>query len=122
MKITLLGEPKSTSHIYKFACRGTFPSAYMSKEGKELKESYQWQAKASYKSSQPLTVPLEIKVDLYFGTKRKCDIDNFNKILFDSLTGIVWEDDSQIMRSITEKHYDKQNPRIEIEINKLPTC
>jgi Holliday junction resolvase RusA-like endonuclease len=91
----------------------------MTKEGKGLKESYQWQAKSAYKGKKIITGPIEIDVKLYFGTKRRCDIDNFNKILFDSLTGVVWEDDSQVMRSTTEKHYDKGNPRIEIDIKEI---
>jgi Holliday junction resolvase RusA-like endonuclease len=32
-------------------------------------------------------------IALYFGTKGKTDLDNFNKIGLDALTGIVWEDD-----------------------------
>lgn len=116
MKLTLLGEPKSTSHIYKFTCRGSFPSMYMSAQGKALKEDYQWQAKSQCKGVKPLTGDVKLEVKLYFGTKRKCDIDNFNKICYDALTGIVWEDDSQIIKVTTEKFFDKTNPRIELTI------
>lgn len=115
VSITLIGSPRSTGNIYKTMCRGNFPRTYMTNEGKSLKESYQWQSKSQFKFP-PILGDIEVSVHLYFGTKRRCDIDNFNKILFDSLTGIVWTDDSQIIRSVTEKHYDKYNPRIEIEI------
>jgi len=37
----------------------------------------------------------------------------------DALTGIVWEDDSQIVEALVKKRYDKENPRIEIVINTL---
>lgn len=88
----------------------------MSAEGKALKLDYQWQAKSQQKGLQPLTGPIKLSVDLYFGTKRKCDIDNFNKLCYDALTGIVWEDDSQIVEVTTRKFYDKLQPRIEITI------
>lgn len=114
-RVVLKGEPRSTSHIYKSACRGKFPSVYMSVEGKALKESYQRQAKSQFKR-KPLARELEVWVTLYFGTKRKCDIDNFCKILLDSLTGIVWVDDSQIVELHTSKRYDKKEPRIEVEV------
>lgn len=115
--ITLLGEPKSTSHIYKVACR-PFPSVYMSKDGKTIKESYQWQAKSQYKG-KPMAGSLKIDVGLYFGTKRKSDIDNFSKLLLDALKGLVFVDDSQIMEASFSKHYDKENPRIVLTVKEL---
>ena len=113
--IILHGEPKSTSHIYKMTCRGRFASMYMSKEGKMIKDSYIKQTIAQW-ANKPIIGDIRVYIELYFGTKRKCDIDNFNKILLDSMTGIVWEDDSQITDMRIIKLYDKENPRIEITV------
>ena len=111
--LKLLGEPRSTNHIYKMTCRGRFASMYMSAEGKSLKEDYQWQLKSQWK--QPIiTRDVELEVKLFFGTKRKNDIDNFNKLLLDSMTGIVFVDDSQITKLTISKHYSKEDPRIEV--------
>ncbi len=118
IKIILLGEPKSTSHVYMMTCRGKFASMYMSKKGKGLKEDYQWQTKSQYKG-KPIEGKIGMVVSLYFGTKRRADIDNFNKLLYDALTGIVWLDDSQIHQVLTLKYYDKENPRIEVEVKEL---
>ncbi len=115
MKIILKGEPKSTSHIYKTMCRGSWPTTYMTTKGKSIKEDLGWQAKQQWKG-KPLDGDVSIAIDLYFGTKRRCDWDNFHKLSMDALTGIVWEDDSQIQMAIVNKHYDKENPRIEIDI------
>lgn len=41
---------------------------------------------------------LEVDLTLNFKDKTKRDIDNYCKGIFDSLTGILWEDDSQIVR------------------------
>lgn len=92
---------------------GRFPRVYMTNDGKHLKNSYGWQAKEQFKG-KPLEGELETELKLFFGRKGKHDIDNFNKLIFDALSGIVWVDDSQIKRSITEMGYDKENPRIEI--------
>lgn len=100
-------------------CRGRFASVYMSKDGKDLKESYQWQAKTQWKD-KTLSGAILLEIRLYFGINRKHDIDNYGKILLDSLTGIVWKDDSQITKMTIEKFLDKENPRIEIEV--IPTC
>jgi Holliday junction resolvase RusA-like endonuclease len=118
LQITLKGEPKSTSHIYAYHCKFGFPQGYMNKAGKDLKEDYQWQAKSQYRG-KPIKGDIILRVSLYFGTKIKCDIDNFNKIVYDALTGIVWEDDSQIKTVMTTKYYDKKSPRIELEISTL---
>lgn len=112
--ITLRPAPLSTNNIYKIASK-PFPRVYMSKEGKELKESYQGQIKAFWGHGIISgTVALYIKV--YYGDKRKHDIDNGNKLLFDSLTGIVFKDDSQIEQLGITKYYDKEDPRVEIEV------
>lgn len=48
----------------------------------------------------------------------KSDIDNYIKALFDSLNGIVWQDDRQIVDLIAHKYYSDK-PRIEIEVEPL---
>lgn len=118
MKVVLLGEPKSTQSIYKYACRGSFPTMYMTKEGKDIKESYQIQAKSQYRG-EPLSEALTVTVALFFRLNRVHDIDNYNKLLLDACTGVLWNDDSQIEHMITTKAYDKDNPRIELTVNKL---
>jgi len=116
--LTLLGSPLSTNNIYRSVCRGRFPTVYMSPQGKALKESYQWQAKMLHKG-KPLEGDLEISIVIFQKTKRKTDWDNFNKIVMDSLSGIVWVDDSQIQVAHVEKAYDKENPRIELTIKNI---
>ena len=118
IKIVLLGEPKSTGSIYKMVCRGKFGTYYMSAEGKKKKESYIEQVAKQYKGAI-LDGDIHIDIKLYFGTKRRVDWDNFHKLSMDSLTGIVWTDDSQIQKATVEKFFDKENPRIELEISKV---
>tara|TARA_R110000868_G_scaffold99181_3_gene273063 strand:+ start:264 stop:626 length:363 start_codon:yes stop_codon:yes gene_type:complete len=115
IKITLKGSPQSTNAIYKTMCRGNFPNRYMSPKAKSLKEDYMWQIKSQYKGKL-LAGSLRIAVGLYFGTKRISDWDNFHKLSMDACTGLVWVDDSQIQEAHVIKHYDKENPRIELSI------
>lgn len=117
--ITLTGEPRSTQNCYKYSCaRGGFLRGYMKAECSTLKEDYQWQAKTQWKGGL-ISTDLEIHIRIYFGTKRKADWDNFHKLSMDALTGIVWEDDSLITVAHVSKHYDRLNPRIEIDIKTL---
>jgi Holliday junction resolvase RusA-like endonuclease len=110
--ITLLGEPKSTQHIYRNTCRAT----YMTAEGKALKEAYQWEAKSQWKG-KPLQGDVALSITLFFGTKRRADLDNFNKLSLDALTGIAYEDDSQVAELYLKRAYDKARPRIQITVS-----
>lgn len=108
--IILKGNPISTNNCYynmKINIR------VLTAKAKALKEDYTWQAKMQCKHS-PLSEDLEVFIKIYFGTKRKVDWDNYHKLTMDSLTGIIWVDDSQIQKATVEKFYDKENPRIEV--------
>lgn len=88
----------------------------MRKEAKELKESYVKQANEQY-WCELLTWDLSVTIELYFWDKRKRDWDNWHKLTMDALTGVVWEDDSQIKSAhIYIRGIDKENPRIEVTI------
>jgi Holliday junction resolvase RusA-like endonuclease len=69
----------------------------MTAEGKALKEQYQWEARSQWKG-KPFEGDIEVSIMLYFGTKRRADVDNFNKLSLDALTGIAYVDDSQIAK------------------------
>lgn len=110
-KISLLGNPLSTNNIYRR--HGNI--IYLTTEGKTLKESYMWQIKSQY-HSQPLLESVKLTVELYFGDKRIRDIDNYNKLLLDACSGLLFLDDKQIQELIIRKFYDKENPRIELSL------
>ncbi len=75
--------------------------------------------RAGAMEGKPLKGDIEVSVTLYFGTKRRADLDNFNKLSLDALTGIVWEDDSQIAKLMIERGYDKARPRMEVRVATL---
>lgn len=107
--------PLSTNHIYKVSSR-PYPHIYMTEEGKALKEDWQWQLRSQRNSPELLKGELEIYIIVYYEDRRKRDIDNGNKILWDSMSGVIYEDDSQITDCHIAKRYDKKDPRVEIEI------
>ena len=55
-----------------------------------------------------------MSITLDFGTKRRADLDNFNKLSLDALTGVVYVDGSQIADLRVKRRYDKARPRIEV--------
>lgn len=113
--ITLLGQPKSTNHIYKSRCFNNHPSVYLSAEGKAIKEDYIKQLKKQWKR-EPLEGNVRLAVVFFHGDKRKRDLDNYNKLWIDSCNGILFNDDNQIVELYMRKEIDKSNPRIIIEV------
>ena len=82
-------------------------------------------ARLAMKDSEPMTGELSAVIKLYRKYKRCSrqfgDFDNHAKSICDALNKIVYDDDAQIVRCSVEKFTDKINPRVEIEIQELPT-
>lgn len=85
--------PPSVNSMYRAFRRGNICTTIMSKKGREYVEDVRNRVQVS----APLTVRLEVRIDLYPPDNRRRDIDNYTKCVLDSLTKCgVWEDDSQI--------------------------
>ena len=109
---------------------------YDPKTTTDYKNLVKWTAKQQWKQ-KPLECPLVVELDIYrqipksTSKKRrklknervirpvvKPDIDNYSKGILDSLNGIVYKDDSQVVSLIANKYYS-DNPRVEINISEV---
>jgi len=88
---------------------------YLLPKVREAKDTIGWEARAQFKGA-PLAGSLKVCIDLHWPDRRKHDIDNI-KVLLDALSGIVWDDDGQIVDLHIRKHYDKEQPRVELEVS-----
>lgn len=107
MKVVITGKPISVNALY----RGR---RFLTPEGKMTKMVNGAHARRQYKD-KPLQGDLSVDVDFYFANL-KMDIDNALKALFDSMTGVLWVDDRQIINLSVKKRVDKKNPRTEIQV------
>lgn len=81
---------------------------YISEAGQKFKYNIQ-----TYMMTQKKKLSKEkMEVDLILNFKDRTvrDIDNFCKGIFDSLTGILWEDDSQIVKLHITKNTGTKKP------------
>ena len=96
---------------------------YQPKRNVEYRQQIQAAARVAMKGKEPMSGELCAVVKLYRKYKPAArnfgDVDNHLKAIFDGLSGIVFEDDSQICRCTVEKFTDKENPRAVIEIGAL---
>jgi Holliday junction resolvase RusA-like endonuclease len=74
------------------------------------------QAIMQYPGWEIFTGDVVVVAEFVRGNKMRVDLDNLFKCLADSLNGIVWEDDKQIIDLHITKSFDKDNPHIRVMI------
>ena len=133
--ITIQGEPKGKGRP-RFSRKGDYVSTYTPADTVR----YENFVKACFFSNCPGVPPATDEIDAeiiaYFGVPKstskkktalmlngiinptkKPDTDNIAKIILDSLNGIAYNDDSQIIKLTVEKRYSN-NPRVELKLTK----
>lgn len=138
MKLVLNIEPKPQSRP-RFARRGKFTATYEDKGMKSWRERCRLLIANQYIGQQILEGALRADVRFYISPPqyiskpkknqealqaetipvgKKPDIDNYEKALYDSMSGTVFQDDGQIALHTVGKFYSL-NPRIEVEIERM---
>ena len=138
MKLVLNIEPKPQSRP-RFARRGNFTTTYEDKDMKAWRNQCRLLIANQYMSQPILEGALRAKVRFFIKPPqyiskpkknqlglqeeaipvgKKPDIDNYEKALYDSMSGIVFQDDGQIALHDVGKFYSL-NPRIEVEVEEL---
>jgi len=116
IKFTIPQVPGSVNHLYGHT---KFGRKYIKPQGIEFKS-------ITHNSLSNIDIPLsifhnrlKIKFTIYFDTTRKRDLDNCMKILWDSLESHLFEDDCQIDEYTVVRAFDKENPRVEVEVENI---
>ena len=112
IKIDVIGTPPSTQHIYGRRKGG---GSYLKKEAISYRRDVMYEAKQVHKLGNPPSVNnFVVGILYYFPDKKIRDVDNYRKLIFDGMSGVVWEDDKQIELDFSRKYIDRDNPRVEI--------
>ena len=114
IKLELPIMPPSVNTLWVNKHRGR----YKSKRGKIFENLACGELKKQFRY-KPLANSLKIHIRLYFKDKRKRDIDNYNKAILDSMTKIIYEDDSQIEELNVKKIVGCGFDKVEIEVEEL---
>ena len=138
MKFEIPIEPKPQSRP-RFARRGNSTTTYEDEEMKSWRERCRFLIANLYIGQPILEGALRAKVRFFikppqYITKvkknqqalidetipvaKKPDVDNYEKALYDSMSGIVFKDDGQIALHDVGKFYSL-NPRIEVEVEEI---
>lgn len=106
---------------WRLVPRGRGVAKIVSKKGLDYKSHVLIECHNQLKEWTPLARDLEVRLFAYLPDRRKRDLDNIFKSLFDALEDAqVFEDDVQIIRLIAEKVYNKdKRGKIEILIKEV---
>lgn len=97
--------PPSVNHAYiTKAVKGRI-LRFPSKDFKDYKQELQIAAKL--KGIESTDREMKILVDFTVPDRRKHDVDNLLKCVFDSLVGVVFDDDNQVVSVLATKKYEK---------------
>ncbi len=105
--------PISTNALY----RSFNGRSILSAKGRTNKEAIGWEARSQYRG-KPLAGPLAIEVTFSWPDRRRHDWDN-TKAFFDSLNGIVYEDDNQIADAHIIRRLGSKEPGVEMRVWEL---
>ncbi len=100
--------PPTLNHLYATVKGRRVASA----DGKAYKNTAGWQANAA--GAKLLEGPVVVSLRVY-RPRRSGDLDNTMKALLDSLRGICWKDDEQIIEIRAIRFEDPKNPRVEFD-------
>ena len=111
IRLTLPTPPSANRYWRTYRNRVT-----VSAEAKTYKTAVGWIARSVI--DEPLQGDIAVTLRVYRKAKRG-DLDNYSKVGLDSLNGIAYLDDSQIVELHAYRFDDKDNPRMEVEITPI---
>ena len=112
IEYTIPGHPMSVNHMYGSTKNGR---RFLKKEGKTWKENVALECLSKFGRINS-TEPIIVQIIYFFPDNHRRDVSNYDKILLDTLSGVLYVDDSQIQCASLHKFVDKKNPRTMIRL------
>lgn len=127
--ITIIGDPVPKQRP-RFANGHTYTPKKTKDYEQMVHDAWIWGEKETYHGAVEITVRAYLKIPksvskavrrmMEEGERRptkRPDLDNLLKAVQDGLNGAAYDDDSQIVRAVSEKWYG--DPRVEIEVKEV---
>ena len=120
MKRLVLPIPPSVNHSHRNIKQGKRLMRVKTEEAKQFLHDAHWLA-FEWMQTTGWEVPeagekIILRYWVYWKNNQRRDTDNIAKLLQDSLTDVLYVDDRYVLPQAMDYSVDKQNPRLEIEL------
>lgn len=106
--------PPSVNRLYRATCQRGYPRLYKHPKA----QAYMDEVCLLTRHLDPLACEVAVELHVY-RPRKKGDLDNYMKLLLDSLNSIAFEDDKQIVEIHAYRYDDKRNPRAEVTVRPI---
>jgi len=115
LRLIIPGNPPTLNHVYRNVAVNR---RITTRDGQKWVRDVQMLAQAAINQQgwqKSTDEKLVAEVTIYWPTRRKRDVENVGKLLWDALEGIVYENDQWLLPRYIDFQVDKANPRVEIK-------
>ena len=120
LRFTVPGVPPSVNHQY---VRRPTGGLALTREAREYRQTAREYAAVAARQHGWTLVPVGeqviVRLWYYWPDRRRRDAQN-NKILFDALEGVIYEDDRDVLPQVLGAEVDRDHPRVEISVEGVP--
>lgn len=119
LRIVIPGSPPSLNHVYRNVVINRRITTSDGQKWRQIVQNIATKAITLTGWKMSVNEKLVAEVTIYWPTRRKRDVENVGKLLWDALEGIVYENDSWLLPRYMDFAVDKHNPRVEIRFYQL---
>ncbi len=88
---------------------------------KAWQEHVNWRVREAVQGEPWLTGDVEVAMSFSLPDGRRKDLDNLSKAVLDGMNGVAFADDKQVTRLVLEKHVDRENPGVHVQVRERIT-
>lgn len=111
------GEPISKQRV-RFGAGGT---VYTPAKTRHYEKTIGWELRAKLQGIEPDSESkFALRCIFYRSNRQRIDCDNLIKAISDAATGVVWQDDNQVLEVIGRLFLKDETPRVEVAIYRIP--
>ena len=116
MKFTAPGAPVPKERPRTFTTRSGKVRTITPTRTQAYEDMVAWFARAEGIDDSLWDSDVSVRMWFYMPDNRRRDVDNLAKSVLDSVSGLIFKDDTQVRHVEAWKLLDRQNPRTEVEV------